>query len=529
MLFNSYEFIFFFLPIALIVFFAVARAGHEIAIAWLVIASLFFYGWWNPAYLILILLSMLVNFGVGELLGRWSSEHSDNRKGKLYLIIGIVFNLGLLGYFKYAGFFVANLNGIADTDFNLGTIVLPLAISFFTFQQIAYLVDAYKGITQEYRFSHYALFVTFFPQLIAGPIVHHKEMLPQFMRRDTLTPQLGNIAVGLSIFSIGLFKKAVLADGIAPYSTSVFNAAAAGESISFFQAWGGSLSYTMQLYFDFSGYSDMAIGAARLFGIRLPLNFHSPYKATSIIEFWRRWHMTLSRFLRDYLYIPLGGNRKGASRRYVNLMITMLLGGLWHGAGWNFVAWGALHGLYLVINHGWHRVAGLLPFAGRNYFGLGKLLAWLITFLGVVIGWVFFRATDFTSALAMLEGMFGFNGISLPNAVGVRLGGIGEWLQSIGVDFHLGGGSQFVFTYLWITALLVIALVLPNTQELMSRFNPALRVYESRGKHEILFAKRLLSRFTWQPSASWSLTIGLLAAFGVLALTSISEFLYFQF
>jgi len=270
MLFNSYEFIFLFLPLATLVFFAINRAGRETAIAWLVLASLFFYGWWNPAYLVLILLSMGINFIIGVRLGKL---HEKQREwtAKLLLILGIT------------------------------SIVLPLAISFFTFQQIAYLVDAYRGITQEYRFSHYALFVTFFPQLIAGPIVHHKEMLPQFMAPENLRPRLQNISVGLTIFFIGLFKKAVLADGIAPYSTSVFDAAAAGEPITFFVAWGGALAYTMQLYFDFSGYSDMAIGAARLFGIRLPLNFHSPYKSTSIVEFWRRWHMTLSRFLHQPL------------------------------------------------------------------------------------------------------------------------------------------------------------------------------------------------------------------------------------
>lgn len=283
MLFNSYDFIFLFLPFTFILFFTIARLGHEAAISWLVLASLFFYGWWNPVYLILILLSMIVNFGFGELLGRLNSN-KQKRRGKFYLIVGVALNIAVLGYFKYIGFFIENLNLVASTRFDIGTVVLPLAISFFTFQQIAYLVDAYRGITQEYRFSHYALFVTFFPQLIAGPIVHHKEMLPQFMRQDTLKPHIQNITIGVSIFFIGLFKKAVLADGIAPYSTEVFNAAAAGDTLSFFQAWGGALSYTMQLYFDFSGYSDMAIGGARLFGIRLPLNFHSPIKPQTLLN-----------------------------------------------------------------------------------------------------------------------------------------------------------------------------------------------------------------------------------------------------
>ena len=309
---------------------------------------------------------------------------------------------------------------------------------------------------------------------------------------------------GLSIFFIGLFKKAVLADGVAPYGSSVFDAAAAGETLSFFVAWGGALAYTMQLYFDFSGYSDMAIGAARLFGIRLPLNFHSPYKATSIIEFWRRWHMTLSRFLRDYLYIPLGGSRHGKARRYFNLMATMLLGGLWHGAGWTFVAWGGLHGLYLVVNHAWHWFRQIFGYAGTESSRTGKLVAWLITFMAVVAGWVFFRATDFHSAIAILEGMAGMNGVALPNAVVARLGDAGMWLQSAGVGVYLGGGSDFFFTWLWTMALLAVVLMMPNTQQIMSFFEPALRVYQSDDKYEIRFGERLVSRITWQPTEGWA-------------------------
>ncbi len=528
MLFNSYEFIFLFLPVTLVVFFAIARLYREAAITWLVIASLFFYGWWNPVYLVLILFSMAVNFGFGELL---SSAHKQRQaaRGKLYLTLGIVLNLGALGYFKYAGFFVSNLNVITGASIDLGQIMLPLAISFFTFQQIAYLADAYNGITEEYRFSHYALFVTFFPQLIAGPIVHHKEMLPQFMRQDALKPQVGNIAIGLTIFFMGLFKKAVLADGVARYGTPVFDAAASGETLSFFEAWGGALAYTMQLYFDFSGYSDMAIGGARLFGIRLPLNFHSPYKATSIVEFWRRWHMTLSRFLRDYVYIPLGGNRRGKVSRYFNLMATMLLGGLWHGAGWTFVVWGGLHGLYLAANHAWHRVRLLMGYSGVASSRASKFMAWFITFIAVVVGWVFFRASDIHSAIAILEGMAGVNGVALPNAIVARLGDAGQWLQSLGVGVYLGGGSYFVSTYLWVCTLLVAVLFMPNTQQIMSRFEPALKAYRSNEKDEICFGQQLVDRWKWQPSHGWSLGIGLVAALGVLALTSVSEFLYFQF
>lgn len=528
MLFNSYEFLFLFLPLTLVGFFLVARFGHEMAIGWLVVASLFFYAWWNPVYLVLILLSMGVNFAFGELL---SSTHrqGNTAKGRILLALGVALNLSTLAYFKYAGFLVDNFNLLAGSTVDIGNIVLPLAISFFTFQQIAYLVDAHKGITQEYSFSHYALFVTFFPQLIAGPIVHHREMLPQFMRDEALHPRLENISIGMAIFAIGLCKKTVLADSAAQYATPVFQAASAGETLTLFEAWGGALSYTMQLYFDFSGYSDMAIGAARLFGICLPLNFHSPYKATSIIEFWRRWHMTLSRFLRDYVYIALGGNRSGKAKRYINLMATMLLGGLWHGAGWTFVAWGGLHGFYLVVNHAWSRLSKRLWPTGLLPRPVGKALAWLITFLAVVVGWVFFRATDFDGAIAMLAGMAGLNGIALPNGVALRLGGLWDLLSEFGVTTYLGGGSVFIFTWLWLAFLLPVALLLPNTQQIMVRFEPALHPHQCEDAQELSPLRRWVERIRWQPNAGWAVVIGVVAALGVLDMTSISEFLYFQF
>ena len=333
MLFNSHIFIFFFLPITLLVFHQIGRRGkHRLAISWLVAASFFFYGWWNPPYLGLILISILFNYVLGVSLSRIPR--------KTLLIVGISGNLALLGYFKYANFFTDTLNALTDANIALQQIVLPIAISFFTFQQITYLVDAYRGETQEYNFLHYCLFVTFFPQLIAGPIVHHKEMLPQFAEKSLYKIKADNLAVGVTIFIIGLFKKVILADGIAVYATPMFDAAEWYDSLTFFEAWCGALAYSLQLYCDFSGYSDMAIGIARMFGVKLPINFYCPYKAHNIIEFWRRRHITLSRFLRDYLYFPIGGNRRGVSRRYVNVMITMLLGGLWHGAGWTFVVWG---------------------------------------------------------------------------------------------------------------------------------------------------------------------------------------------
>lgn len=530
MLFNSYEFIFFFLPCALFGFFSVCRFwGIEAGIKCLAFASLFFYGWWNPIYLLLIAFSILFNYSVGGLFNL-SFQGNVVLKKKLILAVGISCNLGLLAYFKYANFFVENVNYLTGMSLTIDTIILPLAISFFTFQQIAYLVDAYSGLVRDYKFSHYVLFVTFFPQLIAGPIVHHKQMLPQFMRSETLKPQIGNISLGATIFCIGLFKKAVLADGIAQYATPVFNAAQAGETLTFFEAWGGALAYTFQLYFDFSGYSDMAIGAALMFGIRLPMNFFSPYKSTSIVEFWRRWHITLSTFLRDYVYIPLGGSRNGKTRRYANLMTTMLLGGLWHGAGWTFVVWGALHGFYLVINHAWRWVCERLGWVFLRKSKIWRFFAWGITFLAVVVGWVFFRAESFEAAITMLQGMVGMNGVAIPNGIAARLGeNVQTQLKSWGIEFYLGGGMVFVMTYLWVIALMLIAVIAPNTLQLMRHFKPTVDEYkESEGGAFEPFVK-LTSKIAWKPTVLWACCIALLGGLGILALTSVSEFLYFQF
>ncbi len=350
MLFNSYEFIYVFLPIAALLFFAL-RGRAMLAAGWLGLASLFFYGYWSPRYTLLLLASIAANY----VMGRGIFHLRDGprlRDCRFLLATAVAFNLGLLAYYKYANFFVDSVNALAGTGFQLERIVLPIGISFFTFTQIAYLVDAYQGKARESDPVRYLLFVSYFPHLIAGPILHHSEMMPQFADRRTYRFDAANISIGAAFFFIGLFKKVVLADGIQPFVGPVFDADPAYR-LTLIEAWLGALAYTVQLYFDFSGYSDMAVGLSKIFNIDLPLNFNSPYKAHNIVEFWRRWHMTLSRFLRDYLYIPLGGNRHGRLRRYANLLTTMLLGGLWHGAGWNFVIWGGLHGLYLVCNHAW--------------------------------------------------------------------------------------------------------------------------------------------------------------------------------
>ena len=509
MLFNSYAFLFAFLPMSLAGFYWIGRHwGLRQALGWLVGCSLFFYGWWNPAYLALLAGSIAANFCLGNAIARRSGQPV----GKALLVLGIAGNLSLIGYYKYAGFLVFNLNAVAGTGFDAGQILLPLAISFFTFQQITYLVDSYAGLVRESDWLRYLLFVTFFPQLIAGPIVHHAEMMPQFARRALAQPRMVNLAVGLTIFAIGLFKKAVLADGIAPYADSVFAAAEQGEPLDAIRAWGGALAYTFQLYFDFSGYTDMAIGAARMFGIVLPLNFNSPYKARDIADFWRRWHMTLSRFLRDYVYIPLGGNRHGRTRRYANLLATMLLGGLWHGAGWNFVIWGGLHGAFLIVHQGWSAV--------RQWTGLPGLgpLALPLTFVAVVVAWVFFRAPTLDGAMVMLSAMAGEHGVALPVAIAYRAGGTAEFLAAAGVRFHPGGGADFLATWTWIALLAAVAFLLPNTQEVMRRYRPALNA-----------GVLMLRPWQWRPAPAWTLCSACLLTLGVLSLPEVSAFLYFQF
>lgn len=525
MLFNSYIFIFVFLPITFFVYRALCiRERNAASINWLIAASIFFYGWWNPKYVPLIVLSMVINYLLGGAIQRRINASRGAKKS--LLIVGICFNLGLLGYFKYANFFIDSLAIITGANLYLETIVLPLAISFFTFQQIAYLVDVSRGDMGKYDFRHYALFVTFFPQLIAGPIVHHREMLPQFMREDRHYLDR-DVAVGLIIFSIGLFKKAVFADGIAAYGSPVFAQASAGEPISFFIAWGGALCYTFQLYFDFSGYSDMAIGAARMFGIRLPVNFNSPYKSTSISDFWRRWHMTLSRFLRDYVYISLGGNRDGQFARYRNLMATMLLGGLWHGAGWTFVIWGGLHGMYLGINHAWR--AGLVRLnlesitTRRSY----QTFAWTMTFLAVVVGWVLFRAESTDAASHILAGMIGLNGIAVPAGILARLGQFGAILQSAGVEPMSGGGKNLIFMYAWISFLSFVAIAAPNTQQIMIDTQPHFGSEAIDDDPPVAGVMRKHMRFKFD--RTWAALSAVCAVGGIFALTSISEFLYFQF
>lgn len=424
MLFNSYPFIFAFLPLTVTVYFALNRFRLLVAAKiWLALSSLFFYSWWNISYLPLILASITFNYVIGRII-QGGVHHTPRQpytlsssaametaaaaeavirlpllhrplNRLLILLIGVSANLLLLGYYKYADFFIHNINTLLGTHISALKLLLPLGISFFTFTQIAYLIDAYKSQAKEYNYLNYTLFVTFYPHLIAGPILHHKEMMPQFDRLRNKRLQLTNVGMGIYIFAMGLFKKVVIADTFAVYANNGFK-----HALYFAESWAASLSYTLQIYFDFSGYTDMAIGAALMFNIRLPSNFNSPYKSLNIQDFWRRWHMTLSRFLRDYIYIPLGGNRKGETRMLANLMLTFLIGGLWHEAGWTFLFWGFLHGAALIIHRLWRKL----------HIGIPKWLAWFITFQFINMTWIFFRAENWHEALRILKGMAGWYG-----------------------------------------------------------------------------------------------------------------------
>jgi D-alanyl-lipoteichoic acid acyltransferase DltB (MBOAT superfamily) len=383
MLFSTFEFIFLFLPIVLALTIIAKFLPYRFELFLILILSLAFYAWQYWPYLILLISSAIFNYAI--------SSRIEAKKNKAVYIFGIAANLFVLGYFKYTNFFLSNLGAISGETFAPVSIILPLAISFITFEQIAFLSDVHYGKTPRGTFLQYAAFITFFPKLIAGPIIRYEELYPQFVARQK--PSLGSIVTGLCIFSIGLLKKVGFSDNLSPMIRQIYSAADSGL-VSGTDAVLATLAYTARIYFDFSGYSDMAIGLAWMLGLNLPINFLSPYKATSLIEFWRRWHITLSRFLRDYIYIPLGGNRAGTMRTYINLFAVMVIGGLWHGAGWNFVIWGAIHGGVLVVNHAWRRVSSKfgLPFENAP-------LSWLLTMTIVVAGWVFFNANTLSGAI----------------------------------------------------------------------------------------------------------------------------------
>jgi D-alanyl-lipoteichoic acid acyltransferase DltB (MBOAT superfamily) len=528
-LFNSFEFLFLFFPATLASYWLCQQFGDRAQQLMLLAASLIFYSFWDVRFLPLLIGSILVNYGVGLAIWRCTEQRRE-RAASLLLSLGVAANLAAIGVFKYAGFFIGNINLLSGTNLFLDEIILPLGISFFTFEQISFLVDVRHGQSRPSDPLRYALFVSFFPRVVAGPILRFREIYPQLARPHRRPVVAEDLMVGLTIFFFGLVKKTVLADGVAPYATSVFHSASTGSRVDFFSAWSGILAYTCQLYFDFSGYSDMAIGAARCFGIRFPMNFCSPYQATNIIEFWRRWHITLSRFLRDYLYIGLGGNRRGTTRRYINLMITMLLGGLWHGANWTFVIWGGLHGCYLMINHAWlaasRKSAAVAGFRGSR---VGAGFGWALTFLAVVVAWVFFRAPSLDVAFTILKGMIGQNGIAIPAGLAFALEPIHGLIAALGITFNNESGTEFVKAYLWVTPLLAIALLAPNTQQLMRGYNPVLDL-PATPSIEVGDERGLAClRLKWVPSPGWAIATGTLAFFGIISITRVSEFLYWQF
>lgn len=475
------------------------------AFTFLIPASLIFYAYWNPPFVLLLIVTKVANF-------LWSKHlHRSTGRRKILLIAGIAGNLIPLLYFKYSGFFIESLNAVAETEFGTADIFLPLGISFFTFQNVAYLIDIYQRRIAPVSFRDYVLFISFFPQLIAGPIVHAQEFVPQILAFKGREQFWQNMATGSSLFIMGLFKKVVLADSLSRFSTPVFTLAAAGSPISFFDGWTGALSYTFQLYFDFSGYSDMALGLALMFGFRLPINFLSPYKSTDIGQFWRTWHMTLSRFFRDYLYIPLGGNRVPPLRQVTNLILTMFLAGLWHGAGWTFVIWGLLHGVYLVL----HRLfvyarLALLPSLNTRTAGY-RLISHFLTFTAIVVGWVFFRAENFNSAFSILRAMSGVDGILVPERVfGFFIDSGDTWLR-----FPEEGEKWISTSYWsipWIGVSYMICMLLPASAS-----------YFGIGDNQN--TSRLKFRMIW----TTAILITLMAMASLFNMQRISEFLYFQF
>ena len=502
MLFTQPEFILVFLPGTLVGYFLLRTLFRNpmLPLIWLTVASLIFYSQWNIDFLPIIAVSIVVNYSFGLALHRMPERAAART---VTFVVAIAANLTALAFFKYSNFAIAVVNNTFAMSVRPLSIELPLGISFFTFTQIAYLADVYRRGAFEPSPVKYTLFVSYFPHLIAGPILHHCEMMPQFgaVGANRFSPE--RMALGITLFAIGLFKKVAIADSFALIANPVFKAAAAGGVVPM-DAWGGALGYSLQIYFDFSGYCDMALGLSLMFGIVLPFNFDAPYKALSIAEFWRRWHITLSRFLRDYLYIPLGGNRAGAARRYLNLLVTMLLGGLWHGAGWTYIVWGALHGVFLVINHAWSNLAHRLPGLRRVSTTVPYLASALVlTQLCVVVAWIFFRASSVGAARRVVGALIGLSG-----------GMAGDYQPSVTAT-HLAA----------IAAGYLACIALPNVNELFADWNVGLDTYANPRPWSV-------ARLAWRPGATWAVGTSLLLMVGIFATLIAgdgSQFLYFQF
>jgi alginate O-acetyltransferase complex protein AlgI len=544
MLFNSEEFLFVFLPVTLFGFYLLGSFSRTSAIRWLILASLVFYGWWRPLNVLIIAPSIVINFVLASVLLRLSQQSEGSRyTSKAVLLAGILFNVTFLGFFKYTDFIAGSVNDLFDTNLVLRHIILPLGISFITFQKIAFLIDVQAGRIKSFTFQEYCTFVLFFPQLIAGPIVHYREMMPQF-HSVSCRFNKENVAVGVTLLIFGLFKKVVLADKIAPLVTPIYNHAAAGGHTSFLPAWMAAVGFTLQIYFDFSGYTDMALGLARFFGIRLPPNFNSPLRASSIIDFWLRWHMTLTRFLTAYIYNPLvlwltrrrlskgqpGFGRNPTVGAFVSLLmiptlITMFLSGLWHGAGYGFVIWGVINGFYLTINHSWRVVGARLWPDRQRYDRLMKPVGLVVTLVSVTTAMVFFRAPTMASAVNLVKGVFGLNGIGLPQGILNKMGPLAHMLRSVGVFAEPSNSDDFLKTVVWICLLMFVALACPNTLQILSRYEPALGVKPQPTK----FVIGTIRAFEWGPSVPWAIAVSAIAVVAIISLGGPSEFLYWQF
>lgn len=535
MLFNSPEFIFAFLPAALAVFFLLGRASRGWALAWVVLASLFYYAWWNPINVLIIGPSLLVNFFLARRI------HAEERQAvrRFVLIAGIAFNVLFLGYFKYLNFAETTLNEFVGTSFVVEQVILPLGISFITFQKIAFLIDVHARQVKSFSFREFCLFILFFPQLIAGPIVHFRETMPQF-KSASCRLDSSALSIGLTLFCFGLFKKVVLADGIAAHVTPIYDLSASGGTVTMIPAWFAAIGFTLQIYFDFSGYSDMALGLARCFGIRLPVNFDSPLKASNIIDFWLRWHVTLTRFLTAYVYNPLALSltrrraakgrpllgRKPSAGAFLYLLalptvLTMVVSGVWHGAGLLFVLWGFVHGILISINHGWRLLVPHIFSNMDRYERIMRPAGFVLTFISVCAAMVLFRSSTGAGAAEILSGLIGANGVSLPRGLLEPLGLVGV-LPFIGVDD--GGAVAFVVISLWVAALTLIVVLMPNTMQLMARFEPALDFDERPGR-----TQESPGQWAWRPTLSWGCVVSVFAVIAVLRLGGPSEFLYWQF
>ena len=514
MLFNSFTFLFLFLPFSIVVYFFVGSFRADWARFGLALLSFAFYAYWDYRYLPLLIGSILTNYYLGLHISFCLLKYRQYA-AKIWLVLGLIFNLLLLTFFKYGNLFISSLQQLAGTDVAFSNILLPIGISFFTFTQIAFLVDAHSGRVKECRFWDYALFVSYFPHQIAGPILHHAEMMSQFRNQIAIRFNSNQLAVGMSILTLGLAKKILVADYIADLANPIFNLAEHGTEFTFIEAWGGSLAYTLQLYFDFSAYCDMAVGISYIFGIRLPINFNSPYKAISIVDFWRRWHMTLSRFLRDYLYFPLGGNKRGNLRRYINLMITMMLGGFWHGASWTFLVWGGLHGCYLVINHIWSAIAaGFVVKYSEHLIYRG--FCWVLTFGVVLIAWVFFRAESFRGAFNMLAVMSGIHGIAIPPSLYRIIS-----FHGIFIEDTSWLGLMSLKELLVLNLALIWVTYMPNTQEVFVLEKPVL--------DDIARSSSWSGKLIWTPSYATAFILALTFGVALSRLGNDTQFLYFNF